>query len=135
MAWPQARLVWWSLPSSSLYGKSWLELINYVEHYGIVRVPGAPVEPRHSWNCNRRISGYLLYNLTRHSHHHAMGEKPFWQLRAYPDTPTMPLGYLGMVLIALIPPLWDRVMIPMVLAWDARFAPRQRRISSPRPTA
>ena len=106
----------------SLYGKSWLEFINYVEHYGIVRVPGAPVEPRHSWNCNRRISGYLLYNLTRHSHHHAMGEKPFWQLRAYPDTPTMPLGYLGMVLVALIPPLWDRVMIPRVLAWDARFA-------------
>ena len=106
----------------SLYGKAWLEFVNFTEHYGLVRVPGAPVEPRHSWNCNRRISGYLLYNLTRHSHHHAMGEKPFWELRAYPDTPMMPHGYLTMILFAMIPPLWNRVMIPRVLAWDKRFA-------------
>lgn len=106
----------------SLYGKAWLEFVNYTEHYGLVRVPGAPVEPRHSWNCNRRISGYLLYNLTRHSHHHAMGEKPFWELRAYPDTPMMPHGYLTMILFAMIPPLWNRVMIPRVLAWDKKFA-------------
>ena len=106
----------------SLYGKSWLEMVNFTEHYGIVRVPGAPVEPRHSWNCNRRISGYLLYNLTRHSHHHAMGEKPFWELRAYPETPTMPYGYLTMIVVAMVPPLWDRVMIPRVQAWDRHFA-------------
>jgi alkane 1-monooxygenase len=106
----------------SLYGKAWLEMVNFTEHYGIVRVPGAPVEPRHSWNCNRRISGYLLYNLTRHSHHHAMGEKPFWELRAYPETPTMPYGYLTMIAVALVPPLWDRIMIPRVLAWDRHFA-------------
>jgi NAD(P)H-flavin reductase/ferredoxin len=106
----------------SLYGKCWLELVNYMEHYGMVRVPGAPVEPRHSWNCNRRISGYLLYNLTRHSHHHAMGEKPFWELRAYPDTPMMPHGYLTMILIAMVPPLWNRLVIPRVLAWDNHFA-------------
>ncbi len=106
----------------SLYGKCWLELVNYMEHYGLVRVPGQPVEPRHSWNCNRRISGYLLYNLTRHSHHHAMGEKPFWELRAYPDTPMMPHGYLTMILIAMVPPLWNRIVIPRVLAWDDHFA-------------
>lgn len=111
----------------SLYGKCWLELVNYMEHYGLVRVPGEPVEPRHSWNCNRRISGYLLYNLTRHSHHHAMGEKPFWELKAYPDTPMMPHGYLTMILIAMIPPLWNRMVIPRVLAWDARFASEAER--------
>lgn len=111
----------------SLYGKCWLELVNYMEHYGLVRVPGEPVEPRHSWNCNRRISGYLLYNLTRHSHHHAMGEKPFWELKAYPDTPMMPHGYLTMIVIAMIPPLWDRIVIPRVLAWDERFASESER--------
>ena len=111
----------------SLYGKSWLEFVNYTEHYGIVRVPGAPVEPRHSWNCNRRVSGYLLYNLTRHSHHHAMGEKPFWELRSYPDSPMMPHGYLTMILVAMIPPLWNRIMIPRVLAWDQRFATQEER--------
>ena len=48
-----------------------LEALNYIEHYGIVRVPDAPVQPRHSWNCNHLISGVFTYNLTRHSHHHA----------------------------------------------------------------
>ncbi len=106
----------------SLYGKAYLEFVNFVEHYGLVRVPGAPVEPRHSWNCNRRVSSVLLYNLTRHSHHHAMGEKPFWELKAYPDTPMMPFGYLTMVWIAAIPPLWNRIMIPRVLEWDQTYA-------------
>jgi len=116
---------WWGallFMAISLYGKAWLEFVNYTEHYGIVRVPGKPVEPRHSWNCNRRMSGYLLYNLTRHSHHHAMGEKPFWELRAYPEAPMMPYGYLTMIIVAAIPPLWNRIMIPRVLAWDATLA-------------
>ena len=106
----------------TVYGKCYLEFVNFVEHYGMVRVTGAPVEPRHSWNCNKRISGILLYNLTRHSHHHAMGEKPFWELRAYPDTPMMPAGYLTMIVLAMVPPLWNKVMIPRVQDWDRRFA-------------
>lgn len=106
----------------TVYGKCYLEFVNFVEHYGMVRVTGAPVEPRHSWNCNKRISGILLYNLTRHSHHHAMGEKPFWELRAYPDTPMMPAGYLTMIVLAMVPPLWNKAMIPRVQDWDRRFA-------------
>lgn len=106
----------------AIHGKFYLEFVNYVEHYGLVRVPGAPVEPRHSWNCNKRVSSVLLFNLTRHSHHHAMGEKPFWELKAYPDTPMMPHGYLTMLAIAAIPPLWNRIMIPKVLEWDRVYA-------------
>ncbi|MEZ4406113.1 MAG: alkane 1-monooxygenase [Polyangiales bacterium] len=106
----------------SLYGKCWLELVNYVEHYGLVRVAGAPVEPRHSWNCTRRVSTYLLMNLTRHSHHHAQGEVPFYALRANSDAPVLPAGYLSMALLALAPPLWHRVMTPRVLAWDRRWS-------------
>jgi len=113
--------------ATSLYGKAYLEFVNYVEHYGLVRVPDAPVEPRHSWNCNRRMSSYMLFNLTRHSHHHAEGEKPFWDLKAYPDTPMLPSGYLTMIIIAAIPPLWNRIMIPRVKAWDAHYATEAER--------
>lgn len=115
----QGALIW---IATAIYGKGYLEFVNFVEHYGLVRVPGAPVEPRHSWNCNKRVSSYLLYNLTRHSHHHAQGEKPFWQLKAYPDTPMLPGGYLTMIVIAAIPPLFNRIMIPRVLEWDRRFS-------------
>lgn len=115
----QGALIW---IATAIYGKGYLEFVNFVEHYGLVRVPGAPVEPRHSWNCNKRVSSYLLYNLTRHSHHHAQGEKPFWQLKAYPDTPMLPAGYLTMIVIAAVPPLFNRIMVPRVLEWDRRFA-------------
>lgn len=113
--------------ATAIYGKSYLEFVNYMEHYGIVRVPGAPIEPRHSWNCNKRVSSYLLFNLTRHSHHHAQGEKPFWELKPYEDTPMLPSGYLTMIIIAAIPPLWDRIMIPRVRDWDQRFATPEER--------
>ncbi|MDD9892200.1 MAG: alkane 1-monooxygenase [Gammaproteobacteria bacterium] len=107
---------------TSLWGKSWLEYVNYIEHYGMVRVPGKPVQPRHSWNSNKAISGMVLYNLTRHSHHHAMGEKPFWDLRPYPNCPMMPYGYLTMIFVAWLPPLWRKIMDPKVLEWDRVYA-------------
>jgi len=111
----------------ALYGKAYLEFVNYLEHYGIVRVPGQPVEPRHSWNSNRLVSSTFLYNLTRHSHHHAEDEKPFWKLRPYHDAPMLPFGYLPMIYIAAIPPLWNRIMIPKVLEWDRRYATEAER--------
>ena len=106
----------------ALWGKSLLEIVNYMEHYGIVRDPATPVEPRHSWNTNRRLSSWTLFNLTRHSHHHAQGEVPYHALRAYPEAPMMINGYLTTIVVALIPPLWHRLMTPKVLAWDRDYA-------------
>jgi len=106
----------------SVYGKMQLELINYIEHYGIVRVPGEPVLPRHSWNSNHYISIFLLYNLPRHSHHHETGHLPFWKLNSYSEAPHLPYGYLTMILLAMVPPLFQRVMIPEVNKWDEHYA-------------
>jgi len=105
-----------------LYGKAYLELVNYIEHYGLVRVEGMPVEPKHSWNSNHRLSSLLLYNLTRHSHHHAKGHLPFWKLEALPEAPTLPYGYMSMILIALVPPLYRKIMNPLLRDWDQRYA-------------
>jgi alkane 1-monooxygenase len=105
-----------------LWGKSLLEIVNYMEHYGMVRHPETPVQPRHSWNTNRRISSWTMFNLTRHSHHHAQGEVPYQDLKPYPDAPMMINGYLTTITIALIPPLWHYLMTPKVLAWDRDYA-------------
>ncbi|HET8722954.1 MAG TPA: fatty acid desaturase, partial [Anaeromyxobacteraceae bacterium] len=78
--------------ASALWAKALLEIVNYMEHYGLVREPGAPVKPRHSWNTNRRLSSWTLFNLTRHSHHHAQGEVPFQDLRPLPGAPAMVAG-------------------------------------------
>jgi NAD(P)H-flavin reductase/ferredoxin len=106
----------------ALWGKSLLEIVNYMEHYGMVRAPEAPVQPRHSWNSNRRISSWTMFNLTRHSHHHAQGEVPYQDLEPYPDAPMMINGYLTTIVVAMVPPLWHRLMTPKVLAWDRDFA-------------
>ncbi len=111
----------------ALSGKSLLEVVNYMEHYGIVRDPHTPVQPRHSWNTNKRVSSWSTFNLTRHSHHHAQGEVPYQDLKPFPDAPMMINGYLTTLLVALIPPLWHARMTPKVLAWDRTFATAEER--------
>ncbi|MGL4974661.1 MAG: fatty acid desaturase, partial [Bosea sp. (in: a-proteobacteria)] len=111
----------------ALQGKIYLELVNYVEHYGLVRLPGSRVEPRHAWNCYHIVSSARLYNLPRHSHHHMFAAKPFWALEADPEAPTLPYGYKTMIVIALVPPLWHRIVDPMLADWDTRFASESER--------
>lgn len=88
----------------------------------MVRLPEEPVQPRHSWNTNKRISSWTMFNLTRHSHHHAQGEVAYQDLRPYPNAPMMISGYLTTIVVALIPPLWHYLMIPKVMEWDKKFA-------------
>ncbi len=111
----------------AIVGKTHLEAVNYVEHYGLVRVPGSKVAARHSWDCYRKVSSFLLYNLTRHADHHLDAQKPYWSLEARNDAPMLPYGYMTMMLIAFVPPLWRKVMDPRLAAWDREFASSQER--------
>ncbi|MEM9694834.1 MAG: fatty acid desaturase, partial [Myxococcota bacterium] len=114
-----------------LWGKALLEIVNYMEHYGMVRNPTLPVEPRHSWNTNRRVTSWSMFNLSRHSHHHAQGEVPYHELRPHPDAPVMIGGYLTTLIVAMVPPLWHRLMTPKLLEWDRLFAtPEERRLAA-----
>ncbi len=111
-------------------GKQYLEITNYFEHYGLIRVPGEPVQPRHSWNSNHWASTNVLFSLARHSHHHAQGEAPYWTLYAYPNAPMLPNGYLSMLLIALVPPLFKKIMTPALNEWDEKHAsPAERKLA------
>lgn len=110
------------LTVSGLIAKSLLEIVNYMEHYGLVRVPGKRVYPRHSWNANNKISSWSLFNLTRHSHHHANANVPFQHLKPMSDAPFMPTGYLGTIGLTLVPPLWFKLMAPKLAHWDQHFA-------------
>jgi len=101
---------WWQLTSA-----------NYVEHYGLLRQkrPGGGYErcqPHHSWNADYVASNVLLFQLERHSDHHANPARRYQSLRSFPDLPTLPTGYFGMFLVALVPPLWFAVMDRRVVA-------------------
>jgi alkane 1-monooxygenase len=98
-----------------------LEAVNYVEHYGLLRKKtdgGAyeKVQPHHSWNSAHAISNYLLFSLQRHSDHHAYAGRRYEILRHTEGAPQLPGGYPTMILLALFPPLWRRVMDEKVLA-------------------
>lgn len=110
-----------------LTAKFTLEIVNYMEHYGLVRHPKQPVRPRHSWNSNRRVSCWTMFNLPRHSHHHAQGAVPFEKLKALPDSPEMIGGYISTMGIALIPPLWFRIMKKKLAHWDEHYANEEER--------
>jgi len=104
-----------------------LELVNYIEHYGLQRRQRADgsyerVTPRHSWNDSHRLSNHALLNLQRHSDHHAHAARRYQVLRHHEEAPQLPTGYSSLVLLALVPPLWRRFMDPRVAAWKAAGA-------------
>ncbi len=112
---------------AGLLGRLFHELINYVQHFGLVRVENTPIRPHHSWDCYRTISNILHYNLPRHSDHHMFATKAFWQLDALDSAPTLPYGYQTMAFIALTPPLWRAIMRPLLVDWDRNYASEAER--------
>jgi hypothetical protein len=113
--------------AAGLLGRLFHELINYVQHYGLVRVENFPVKEHHAWDCYRTISNSLHYNLPRHSDHHMSATKDFWRLHAQQQVPMLPYGYQTMAFIALTPPLWRRIMRPLLVDWDRDCASEAER--------
>jgi alkane 1-monooxygenase len=117
--------------AQSAVAVAFLETINYIEHYGLERRQLRPgvyerVTPIHSWNASQRLTNVLLFNLQRHSDHHAWPARPYYKLRHRSDAPQLPTGYAGMALLAMVPPLWRRVMDPRVAEHRARLAAASR---------
>ena len=103
----------------AVLGFSLLEIVNYLEHYGLERRildngRYERVAPVHSWNSNHLVTNCFLYHLQRHSDHHTWPARRYQTLRNFSDSPQLPTGYAGMVLLAAIPPLWFAVMNPRV---------------------
>ena len=101
-----------------------LEIVNYVEHYGLHRrkLENGRYErtnPTHSWNSNFLLTNLFLFHLQRHSDHHAYAKRRYQVLRHFEDSPQLPNGYAGMIVLALFPPLWRAVMDPRVRAYYA----------------
>lgn len=125
LSWIQERITW-EVPlfffTQSVLAFSLLELVNYVEHYGITRKEISPgkyekVNPRHSWNASQMLSNFFLFQLQRHSDHHLAAHKRYQVLDHYEESPQLPFGYPTMIIIALFPPLWFRMMNERLEAW------------------
>lgn len=100
---------------ASVVGILQLETVNYIEHYGLQRKQRTQnryerVQPWHSWNSDHIVGRLLLFELSRHSDHHYLASRKYQILRHHKDSPQMPTGYPGMMLLSLFPPLWFWVM-------------------------
>jgi alkane 1-monooxygenase len=120
----------WLFATQAFVAVFYLELINYVEHYGLTRKHLGDgkyehVKPRHSWNSDYKVSNWLLINLQRHSDHHYKPDRRFPLLQTYgpQDAPQLPSGYPLIAAIALVPPAWRRLMNPRVRKWRAMYYP------------
>jgi alkane 1-monooxygenase len=109
------------LLAQAVIGFSLLEVVNYLEHYGLLRQRNEAgryekVDPRHSWNSNRLTTNLFLYQLQRHSDHHANPNRRYQVLRHFDDSPQLPAGYARMIVVALVPPVWRATMDHRVVA-------------------
>lgn len=100
---------------ASITGFLLLETVNYIEHYGLLRLKKPSgryerVKEIHSWNSNHVVGRIILYELTRHSDHHYKSSKKYQVLECHEESPQMPFGYPTSMVLALIPPLWFAVM-------------------------
>ncbi|MFT4050258.1 MAG: alkane 1-monooxygenase [Solirubrobacterales bacterium] len=118
-------------------GFSLLEVVNYLEHYGLLRQNKDDgryerCQPAHSWNSNQVASNVFLYHLQRHSDHHAHPTRRYQALRDFEEAPELPSGYATMIVVALVPPVWRRTMDHRVLEHyngditKANILPRKR---------
>ena len=104
--------------AQSTVGVIVLELFNYIAHYGLARAARAkghePFGDRHSWNSSNVLANTMIFNMGRHSYHHTRPAASYQSLKWVTDAPELPAGYAGSILLALVPPLWRRVMDPAV---------------------
>lgn len=121
----------------AVYGFSLLEVVNYLEHYGLLRRKNPDgryerCQPEHSWNSNHTVTNLFLYHLQRHSDHHANPTRKYQTLRHFDDSPQLPSGYAGMITLAYVSPLWFALMNKRVIRHykgdleRIQFAPSKR---------
>lgn len=98
-----------------------LEMVNYIEHYGLERREIRPgvierVSVEHAWEARHRASNIALFKLQRHADHHIAPQHRYQTLRVHDESPQLPYGYPLMLILSLVPPLWRAVIHPRMPA-------------------
>lgn len=95
-----------------------LEYVNYIEHYGLMRDEKEKVNITHSWNSDSLVSRFMLIDLSRHADHHDNASKPYHILLTHEASPRLPGGYAALIVPALLPPLWKKLVHPRLQQWE-----------------
>ncbi|MCK9503922.1 MAG: fatty acid desaturase [Porticoccaceae bacterium] len=113
--------------SGVLLARIWVEMFNYFQHYGQVRLVGKPIARRHVWNHLSPLSRVITFEITNHADHHINAYTPFYKLK--PDTASVKVPSVFVCFCAaLIPPVWYKLIIqPALKEWDLTQASNEER--------
>jgi alkane 1-monooxygenase len=100
--------------AQALFANFLLEYVNYIQHYGLTRDEKQRVTELHSWDTNQFVSRFVLVDLARHADHHYYASKPYHTLITYENSNKLPSGFAGLFFVAAIPPLWRKVIHPLL---------------------
>ena len=115
---------------SMLAARIWVESFNYFQHYGLVRLDGAPIGNRHVWNHMSELSRVASFEITNHAGHHQDAYTPYYKLVPHPQAIPMPSLFVCFF-AALVPPLWHtRIIKPALKRWDLEYATAEERIKA-----
>ena len=91
-----------------------LELVDYIQHYGLERnkinEKYETYNELHSWNSRHSSANWSTFNLGLHSEHHKTASKHYPLLSQHKQKMEMPFNYPVMLIMALLPFIWFRVM-------------------------
>jgi len=123
---PRGRTIYGHYPLSYLGQSKFLynmekEALNYLEHYGLIRVKDQPIDYRHNWDNSTAFTSWFFIEIGRQADHHDRGETHFWELENV-GCPNTGWGYFVVFFIALVPPIWHWYMRKRLAAWDTHFA-------------
>tara|TARA_R110000787_G_C13347248_1_gene438782 strand:- start:2 stop:1120 length:1119 start_codon:yes stop_codon:yes gene_type:complete len=108
--------------AAQIVARAWVESFNYFQHYGLIRLKGAPIGRRHVWNHLGWFSRTMAFEITNHAGHHLNSYEVYYKLKPHEESIPMPSVFLCF-LSALIPPLWHNMIImPALKRWDTEFA-------------
>ncbi len=139
MSLPTLFLFWWAggWVGIGLLAIVWyisnfeLEALNYMEHYGLIREKGQPIDYRHSWDNSAAFTSWFFIEIGRQADHHDRGETHFWELDDV-GAPNTGWGYFTLFALALIPPLHHMYFKPKLASWDAEYASEGERVIADR---
>jgi hypothetical protein len=113
--------------AGQLVARFWVESFNYFQHYGVVRLKGAPIGRRHLWNHLGWFSRTMAFEITNHADHHLNSYQVYYKLVPHKEAIVMPSVFVCF-LSALIPPVWHNFIIkPALKRWDLEFATSEER--------
>jgi len=98
-----------------------LEALNYLEHYGLIREKGQPIDYRHSWDNSTAFTSWFFIEIGRQADHHDRGETHFWELDEV-GAPNCGRGYFTLYALCLIPPVFHAYMKKQLGKWDDEMA-------------